>query len=43
MQSAQEQQYEDDVEYTHNYDNDNDSNHDNVIVNKKESSKTPFN
>ena len=42
MQSAQEQQYEDDVEYTHNYDNDNDSNHDNVIVNKKASSQTPF-
>ena len=44
MQSVQEQQqqYEDDVEYTQNYDNDNDSNHDNVIVNKKASSQTPF-
>ena len=43
MQSIQEQQYEDDVHYTHNYDNnDNDNNNDNVIVNKKASSQTPF-
>jgi hypothetical protein len=44
MQSIQEQQYEDDVQYnTHNYDNNNnDNNNDNVIVNKKASSQTPF-
>ena len=43
MQSIQEQQYEDDVHYTHNYDNnDNDNNNDNVVVNKKASSQTPF-
>ena len=42
MQSIQEQQYEDDVQYnTHNYDN-NDNDNDNVIVNKKASSQTPF-
>ncbi len=38
MQSIQEQQYEDDIEYIHKYDNDND----NVIINKKASSQTPF-
>ena len=44
MQSIQEQQYEDDVQYnTHNYDNNNnDNNNDNVVVNKKASSQTPF-
>ena len=43
MQSVQEQQYEDDVQYTHNYDN-NDNINDNVIINKnkKASSQTPF-
>ena len=44
MQSIQEQQYEDDVQYnTHNYDNnDNINDNDNVVVNKKASSQTPF-
>ena len=44
MQSIQEQQYEDDVQYTHNYDNNNDNDNDNVVVNKnkKASSQTPF-
>jgi len=46
MQSIQEQQYEDDVQYnTHNYDNnnnDNNNDNDNVIINKKASSQTPF-
>ena len=45
MQSIQEQQYEDDVQYTHNYDNNdniNDNDNDNVIINKKASSQTPF-
>jgi hypothetical protein len=47
MQSVQEQQYEDDVQYTHNYDNNdniNDNDNDNVIINKnkKASSQTPF-
>lgn len=41
MQSIQEQHYEDDVQYTHNYDN-NDNINDNVIINKKASSQTPF-
>ena len=45
MQSVQEQQYEDDVRFTHNYDNNdniNDNDNDNVIINKKASSQTPF-
>ena len=47
MQSIQEQQYEDVVQYTHNYDNNdniNDNDNDNVIINKnkKASSQTPF-
>ena len=47
MQSVQEQPYEDDVQYTHNYDNNdniNDNDNDNVIINKnkKASSQTPF-
>ena len=45
MQSIQKQQYEDDVQYTHNYDNNdniNDNDNDNVIINKKASSQTPF-
>lgn len=45
MRSVQEQQYEDDVQYTHNYDNNdniNDNDNDNVIINKKASSQTPF-
>ena len=36
MQSIQEHEYEDDVAYIHDYDNDH------VIVNKKSHSQTPF-